>query len=428
MTDVLRYVFVHLPDEREAVPAGALTLVEEGRETIASRFAYGRNYLTRPKRIPVDPKSLPLDSVARRTAIAPLNGLALFGALRDATPDLWGRRVIENKLKAPPDSLPESAYLDHAGDNRSGALDVRTAVDARAMPGALPASVDLDHLVQAADRIGDGEPVPAHLEMIFVGAPTLGGARPKAAIRHDGRQWVAKFPARQDGFNVPVIERASLELARRAGIQVPRTQHVRIGDGRDVMLIERFDRGDEASGYTKTHMVSALTMLGLHEHDGSASYSDLCRVIEQFGVSGLIQVDRMELYRRMVFNILVTNDDDHLRNHAFLYDATGGGWRLSPLYDVVPRPMLGTDRYLAIGVGAQGRLATLDNALSQCEQFGLSKPEAAEVITSMIATVGSWRDAFEALGVSARECDRVATAFRRAADIGMKHVEAVAGA
>ncbi|MGQ0798839.1 MAG: type II toxin-antitoxin system HipA family toxin [Pseudomarimonas sp.] len=424
MTDVLRYVFAHLPGEREAVPAGALTLVEEGRETLASRFAYGRNYLARPKRIPVDPKSLPLDASARRTTITPANGLVLFGALRDASPDLWGRRVIENKLRAPPDSLPESAYLDHAGDNRTGALDVRTAVNARAMPGPLPGSVDLDHLVQAADRIADGEPVPAHLEMIFLGAPTLGGARPKSAIRHDGRQWVAKFPARNDGFNVPVIERASLELARQAGIQVPRTQHVKLGDGRDVMLIERFDRGDEAEGYPKTHMVSALTMLGLHELDRNASYVDLCRVIEQFGVSGQIQADRTELYRRMVFNILITNDDDHLRNHAFLYDATGGGWRLSPLYDVVPRPMLGTERFLAISIGAQGRLATLDNALSQCAQFGLSKPAAVEIITSIVAVVRSWRVAFEALGVATRECDRVATAFRRAADIGMKQVEA----
>lgn len=426
MADVLRYVFVHLPGEQEAVPAGVLTLTEEGRETLASRFVYGRNYLTRHGRIPVDPKSLALDSNARRAEITPANGLALFGALRDATPDLWGRRVIENKLRAPPDSLPESVYLDHAGDNRAGALDVRVARDSPSAPGVLPGSFDLEHLVQAADRIAEGEPVPTHLEMIFLGAPSLGGARPKAALRDDGRQWVAKFPARQDGFNVPMIERASLELARQAGIQVPRTRHIRLGDGRDVMLIERFDRGEEAAGYPRTHMVSALTMLGLHEHDRSAGYADLCRVIEQFGVSGHVQADRTELYRRMVFNILVTNDDDHLRNHAFLYDATGGGWRLSPLYDVVPRPMLGTDRYLAIGVGAQGRLATLDNALSQCEQFGLSKPEAAAIIDSVVTAARPWRNAFESLGVPAQECDRVAPAFRRAADIGMGKVEAAA--
>lgn len=426
MTDILRYVFAHLPGARDAVPAGALTLVEEGRESLASRFAYGRNYLTRPARIPVDPRSLPLESGERRTSIPPVNGLVLFGALRDATPDLWGRRVIENKLKAPPDSLPESAYLDHAGDNRTGALDVRNDLGAAATLGALPAAVDLDHLVEAADRIAEGEPVPEHLEMIFVGAPTLGGARPKAAIRHEGRQWVAKFPAQRDGFNVPIIERASLELARQAGISVPMTQHVGLGDGRDVMLIERFDRGVESAGYPRTHMVSALTMLGLHEQDRSASYSDLCRVIEQFGVNGHVQADRTELYRRMVFNILVTNDDDHLRNHAFLHDASGGGWRLSPLYDVVPRPMLGTERYLAIGVGAEGRLATLDNALSQCEQFGLSRPDAARIIASIVDVVRTWRDAFETLGVSTRECDRVATAFRRPAEIGMGRVEAAA--
>jgi len=427
MAEVLRYVFAHLPGAAEAVPAGALTLVEEGRETLASRFAYGRNYLLRPSRIPVDPKSLPLGPGARRMAIAPVNGLTLFGALRDATPDLWGRRVIENKLNVPPDSLPESVYLDHAGDNRTGALDVRMGLEAPAMAGALPTRVDLDHLLQAADRIADGESVPAHLELIFIGAPSLGGARPKAAIRHDGRQWVAKFPAHLDGFNVPVIEQASLELARQAGIQVPRTQRIRLGDERDVMLIERFDRGDEAAGYPRTHMVSALTMLGLHEHDRSASYTDLCRVIEQFGVSGHVQADRAELYRRMVFNIMVTNDDDHLRNHAFLYDATSDGWRLSPLYDVVPRPMLATERYLALGVGEQGRVATLDNALSQCEQFGLTKPAAAAIITSVVAAVRSWRESFEALEVPSRECDRVAPAFRRAADIGLNLVQASGG-
>ena len=426
MAESTRYVFAHLPGASDAVPAGVLTLVEKGRETAASRFAYGRHYLERPNRIPVDPQSLPLDSSARGTAIAPVNGLALFGALRDATPDLWGRRVIENKLRAPPDSLPESVYLDHAGDNRAGALDLRKARDAPGSPSLLPSALDLDHLLQAADRIAEGEPVPVHLELIFAGAPSLGGARPKAAILDAGRQWVAKFPARGDGFNMPMIERASLELARAAGIRVPATRLIHLGDNRDVMLIARFDRGDEAAGYPRTHMVSALTMLGLDEHDRNASYIDLCRVIDQFGVSGEVQADRAELFRRMVFNILVTNDDDHLRNHAFLFDAARAGWRLSPLYDVVPRPMLGSERYLALGVGLEGRTATLDNALSQCEQFGLAKPAAATIIDEVVAAVRPWRDFFEAKGATAKECDKVASAFRRAGDIGFRQVQAAA--
>jgi len=422
MADVRRYVFAHLPAATDAVPAGALTLTEEGRETLASRFAYGRNYLERTNCIAVDPKSLPLDASARRVAIAPVNGLALFGALRDATPDLWGRRVIENMLKAPPDSLPESAYLDHAGDNRAGALDVRVALDSQSTTGALPSAIELEQLLDAADRIAAGDPVPARLELIFAGAPSLGGARPKTAILDQGRQWVAKFPAKGDGFDIPMIERASLELARRARINVPATRLISLGDDRNVMLIARFDRGDEAAGYPRTHMVSALTLLGLHEHDRSASYADLCRAIEQFGVSGEVQADRAELYRRMVFNIMVTNDDDHLRNHAFLFDASRGGWRLSPLYDVVPRPMLGSERYLALGVGLAGRAATLDNALSQCGQFGLTQPAAAAVVAAVAAVIGEWRETFETLGVPAKQCDQVATAFRRAGDIGFMKV------
>ncbi len=424
MAELERFVFAYLPGANEAVPAGLLALIEQGRETLGSRFAYGRGYLQRGNRIAVDPKSLPFDGREAARMQAPANGLTLFGALRDATPDLWGRRVIENRLGRPPDSLPESVYLDHAGDNRAGALDVRTALDAVPRQPLLPGAIALEHLVDAADRIVAGEPVPAHLQIIFEGAPTLGGARPKAAITDAGRQWVAKFPQHGDGFNVPLIERSVLELARLAGIRVPDTRIVHLADQRDVMLIARFDRGSQAEGYPRTHMVSALTMLGLQEQDRSATYADLCRVIEQHGVSGEVAADRIELFRRMLFNIMVSNDDDHLRNHAFLFDAARDGWRLSPLYDVLPKPSVGTERFQAIGVGASGRLASLDNAHSQCEQFGLDKAAAAGIIEAVVTVVRAWREYFEALDapVPARQCDIVASAFRRAGDIGIDRV------
>lgn len=419
--DVERYVFAYLPGAADAVPAGRLLLREEGRDTLLSRFAYGARYLERRNRIAVDPKSLPLPTRgASDVERVPANGLPLFGAIRDATPDLWGRRVIESKLGAPPDSLPESAYLDHAGDNRAGALDVRTARDASAPKGLMPGAVDLQHLLEGADRIAAGEPVPAHLEMIFVGGPTMGGARPKAGIIDDGRHWVAKFPAERDGFNIPLVERSTLELARSAGIRVPQTKMVALADGRHVMLIKRFDRGPQQAGYPRSHMVSALTMLGLDEMDRGASYSDICRVIEQFGVPGLVAADRSELFRRMVFNILVSNDDDHLRNHAFLFDPAGNGWRLSPLFDVVPKPQVASARNLAIGIGTSGRSATLDNAMSECEQFGLGRDAARAVIGEVVAVTRAWREHFEALDtpVPARTCDQVASAFRRASEIG----------
>ena len=424
MTDVERYVTIQLPGDAQAVPAGLLTLVEEGRRTLLSRFTYGRGYLRRANAVVVDPVSLPLHARAERADITPIGGLELFGALRDATPDLWGRRVIENRLRADPDSLPESAFLDHAGPHRAGALGIQQSLSDAPHAGDLPGIMELEHLLEAADRIESGLPVPAHLELFFTGAPSLGGARPKALLVCDDHQWIAKFPARNDPFDVPVIERATLELARQAGLAVPPTRLETLPDGRHVMLIQRFDRGRQSHAFPKRHMVSALTALGVHEQNSTQMrYADIARAIEQLGTRGQVQVDRTELFRRLVFNILVSNDDDHLRNHAFLYDDTARGWRLSPLYDVVPRPSASHERYLHLGVGPEGRVAALDNALAGCEQFGLNSTEAAAIIEQMVRTVREWKGTFEALVVPGLQIDRISSAFRRASDIGMARVE-----
>jgi serine/threonine-protein kinase HipA len=421
--ETVRYVTIQLPGEQQPVPAGLLTLVEEGRRTLLSRYTYGRGYLRRPNALAVDPVSLPLGAGAERTDLLPVGGLELFGALRDATPDLWGRRVIENRLRADPDSLPESVFLDRAGPHRAGALGIQKTLEAGPAAGDLPDLMELEHLLEAADRVEAGLPVPAHLELFFAGAPSLGGARPKALLASDGHQWIAKFPSRNDPFDVPAIERATLELARQAGLAVPPTRLETLPDGRNVMLIQRFDRGAQAEAFAKRHMVSALTALGVHEQDSaSMRYADIARAIEQLGSRGQIQADRTELFRRMVFNILVSNDDDHLRNHAFLYDAGTQGWRLSPLYDVVPRPSASQERYLHLGVGPQGRTSTLGNALDGCEQFGLAPAEAAVLIDGMVRVVREWKGSFEALAVPGLQIDRISSAFRRASDIGMAGV------
>lgn len=417
-----RFVFAFLPGESEAVPAGRLELIEEGHRTVASRFAYGHRYAQRKNRIPVDPLALPLSMPAGRD-VTPHGGLALFGAIRDAAPDLWGRRVIEAKLNAPADSLPESTYLDHAGPQRAGALDIRPALDAPASAGLLPDITALDHLLEAAARIEEGEPVPAHLQLIFDTGPSLGGARPKASLQHEGWLWVAKFPSRQDRYNLPLLEWAALELAREAGLRVPPTRRITLADGRDVMLIQRFDRGAGDDGFARTHMVSGLTLLGLDEMDRSGSYAQLAQALAVQGVGAHLREDRIELFRRMVFNILVNNDDDHLRNHAFLYDAAGSGWRLSPLYDVVPKPVVGSERYLAIDVGVEGRRATLTNALSHHELFGLRRREAARHVLEMVAAVRPWREVFETNGVPPTLCDAVASAFRRPREMGLAAIE-----
>jgi serine/threonine-protein kinase HipA len=423
---VERYVFAYLPGAVEAVPAGRLILLEEGYQTVASRFAYGRRYLRRPQALPVDPFSLPLDGGIAETERAPENGLALFGALRDVTPDAWGRRVIENRLRAPPNSLPESVYLEHAGPHRAGALDVRVSPTSPVAAGALPPLLELDYLVDAAERIENGEPVPAQLEALFAGGPSVGGARPKAVLMDGGQQWIAKFPSRDDRFDVPLIEYATLQLARDAGLDVPVIRLQTLADGRHVMLIERFDRVTVADGIARRHLVSALTLLGPHESTSpDASYAEISHALAQWGARGHVASDNAELFARMVFNILVSNDDDHLRNHAFLHDEPNGGWRLSPLYDVVPKPQVAMDRYLHLSVGPQGRVARLDNALDGAGQFGLHPPAAAGIIDRVVRSVRAWREVFEAAGVSVAECDKVAAAFRCADDIGMREVARV---
>jgi serine/threonine-protein kinase HipA len=241
---------------------------------------------------------------------------------------------------------------------------------------------------------------------------------------YNDHQWIAKFPSRNDPFDVPVIEHATLELARQAGLAVPPTRVETLSDGRNVMLIQRFDRGTQTDAFPKRHMVSALTALGVHEQDSAKMrYADIARAIEQLGSRGHIQVDRAELFRRMIFNILVSNDDDHLRNHAFLYESKTQGWRLSPVYDVVPRPSASHERFLHLGVGPQGRVSTLDNALAGCAQFGLSSAQAAVLIDQIVYTVREWKGCFEALAVPGLQIDKVNSAFRRASEIGMMNVQ-----
>jgi serine/threonine-protein kinase HipA len=343
--------------------------------------------------------------------------------VRDAAPDAWGRRVIENRLRAPPNGLPESVYLDHAGPHRAGALDIRAEPTSAPAGGALPTLLELDHLLDAAARVEAGEPVPAHLEVFFAGGPTFGGARPKTSLTTDGHEWIAKFPARNDPFDVPLVEWATLALAREAGLTTPPTRLETLADGRHVLLIQRFDRSPSDRGMARRHMVSALTLLALHEQDSpDASYAAIADALSEYGARGSIANDRAELFARMVFNILVSNDDDHLRNHALLLEPRAG-WRLSPLYDVVPRPQVAQERMLHLAVGPRGRLATLDNAFEGASRFGLSSPDAAQIIDRIARVLRAWRTNFERLRVPDDLCDQMATAFRRPEDVGLDVVE-----
>src|SRR5579872_1621458 len=235
------FVFAHL--DAEWVPCGQLTLTEDGAELLASTFAYGLKYLDRPGALEVDPVSLSIGdkSGVRGKALFPPNNLPFFGGIRDAAPDAWGRRVIESRLKVPANSLPESTYLGHAGSQRVGARDIRSSRDSSATPG-FGTWNNLEYLMEAAQRIDEGLPVPAALEEIFAEGSALGGARPKATVRDEERVlWLAKFPSRNDPLAVPIIETATLRLAATAGLTVPPVRLVQMSS-RTAMLIRRFDR------------------------------------------------------------------------------------------------------------------------------------------------------------------------------------------
>ena len=414
-------VFAYLAEEVRAVPAGTLDVVEEGMRVISSSFGYGGSYLQRPKAIPVDAASLKLAGAAPGNEVRyePTNGLEFFSAIRDAMPDMWGRRVIENRLRVPPGSLQETRYLMEAGSNRFGALDVRQGLESQKSVGKLVPVTDINYLLQAADRIQSGEAVPTELAQLFDAGPSMGGARPKAVVTRGAKQYLAKFPTEKDGFNIPAVERATLELARVCGLSVPETDLIRLPDGRDVMLIERFDRYAAGNSFARRHAISALTALELHETDSAkASYSDISLKMAQIGAAGRVQRDRSELFGRMVFNILVSNDDDHLRNHAFIWEPDAQGWSLSPLYDVLPKPQVAQERYLHLGVGGQGRFASIPNALSESALFGLNDVKAREIVDRICMHVREWRTHFDEFQIHPKDMETVTNAIRHPRDVG----------
>ncbi|MFA9286341.1 type II toxin-antitoxin system HipA family toxin [Comamonas sp. SY3] len=434
-------VFAHVAgagvrQQNAFVPAGMLENLAQDR---SPTFAYGKKYVKRNNVIEVDPVALPLAGEQGGQQRHVLPGLSEFGGLRDAAPDAWGRRVIENKLRS--GTLPEVAYLLEAGSNRVGALDVRLAVNSPQSDEAYGV-VDLERLLDVADRIENDEPVPETFFHYFNGLGSAGGARPKATIRDEhGVLWLAKFPSKGDKACNAVLEAGALELARAAGLRVPPVKLLDIGSQR-ILLIRRFDRywaepgqvlaqGEESWAYDpasptsggkreegRIAYCSALTLMGLHEHEApSSSYADICQAIRKHVAMPFIDRDVKEIFQRMVFNIIANNNDDHLRNHAFIYDVAAKGWRLSPLYDVLPMNTVAHTRYLHLSVGDEGRVATLDNALSQWSAFHNSRAEAVEAMHHVWMATRASLEKFEQFGASERDLAYVRGAFRRLDDL-----------
>ncbi|WP_242671923.1 type II toxin-antitoxin system HipA family toxin [Stutzerimonas kirkiae] len=376
------YVFAALDGEPR--PMGILA-----KDPSGLRFAYAQSWLSSPDAFSADPLNLPL-SPGEKTASK------LWGCFEDATPDNWGRKVLLATHKQAPAN--ELEWLLASRGAGAGCLLFSASRHSVAPPVPVPSFSELERLLELADEIDRGE-LPDHLDdalaKLLVYGSSMGGARPKVTVRLDERQYIAKLSRRDDLFNQPRAEFASLAMAKDAGIPVP-GHRLHTVNGRTLLLIERFDReGEHRCHYLSANALIAPERMRQGDMEGSVSYLRLATIIQK--ISQDAQADRHDLYRRMIFNISISNTDDHLKNHGFLHQGHDQ-YRLAPAFDLLPHPEQ-TDE-LALIVGTQGRAATFENALSQCERFGLSKVQASQIIEEVMAVTTHAASYFQEAGLS----------------------------
>lgn len=383
---------------------GALKLVAAGKGV---SLHYGPDWLARGFALSEDLPLMDTEFLPQGRLMADMP--RAVGAVDDARPDRWGEKVIRFVDK--PQRLSLMEYLYYAGDDRFGALGVSTSATEyvpRAL-GPLPRLEDAQQLSEVAAKIEASEPLSALEARIMAGGGSpLGGAKPKALITIGGEQWVIKF-FNNEPVDAPLVEHATMTLAARAGITVAATQVVRLV-GLHAVAIRRFDRSSDGG---RIHSVSAGTAIRAATAAGqepALGYPELARLLRRAGVAtnGVNLQDARELFRRMVFNILIDNTDDHEKNHSLLVVAPfeHGRLRLAPAYDVLPTHS--GQGYQEFICGAQGRDSTLDNAMSECDAFGLSHGEAASEVVRVIEVVNTWKAHFAEVGVSPRDIESLA--------------------
>jgi len=404
------YVYITLPGETSFITAAKFALSRNRRGVSAGRLVYGRSYLARENALPIDPIELQLSD--RTYSTTRLKGV--FGALRDASPDHWGRRVIEKRSgKA---ELGEMDYLLFSPDDRAGALGFGLNQEPPAPLRKFNQTMDLRRLQELADAIIADEDLPEDAEAVQVqdlilGGTSMGGARPKAVVEDKEGLWIAKFNRKDDKWNEARIERAMLELGRECGLHTAESRTKTIGD-RDALLVKRFDRQKTENGYRRARMLSALTLLRAEDtHQDRDKWSYVLLVEELRRISSQPKIDAPELFRRMCFNALLSNTDDHPRNHAVI--ATELDWMLSPAYDLTPAPLISEEsRDLALACGDMGRYANANNLLSQSVRFLLGPDEAKAIIDDMERIVRNrWYETTRREGVSDKDCEKIARAF-----------------
>ncbi len=403
------FVYITLPREIESVTAGRFVLSKDRRGNSFGQFVYGKSYLARANAVEIDPVDLKLSEDTYRNAR--LNGV--FSSLRDACPDFWGRRVIERHSGKT--ILSEIDYLLQSPDDRAGALGFGLNQKPPAPQRNFNKTLQLERLQQIAKRLVQEElEETSHesiqIEELLLVGTSMGGARPKTVVEDDIGLWVAKFGRVDDRWNNPRVEHAMLELARSCGINAARSRIESIGK-KDVLLVQRFDREKISKGYVRARMISGLTLLRAEEsplHRERWSYVLMAEEIRRLVCEP--KTDAKELFRRMCFNALISNADDHPRNHALI--AFDTDWGLSPAYDLLPTPSFSQERDLAMVCGDHDRQATAKNLLSQTSRFLLGETEAISIISEMTKQVrATWYNVVRRHGVSERDAELIKEAF-----------------
>jgi serine/threonine-protein kinase HipA len=405
MTD--KRVLVSVDLEGDAHPVGRLW-VRSARGRESATFEYDVAWLNEPRRFALEP-ALVLGHGPQHTAA----GRRLFGAFGDSAPDRWGRLLIqrEERRKAreenrAPRTLAEADYLLGVGDiARQGALRFSESDGGPFLAAGvhIPPLVRLSALLDAALHITADGGTDEDLKLLLAPGSSLGGSRPKASVLdRDGSLAIAKFP--HHGDLIPVIrwEAVALTLAAKAGIATPQWRIENVAK-RVVLLLRRFDR----VGEQRIPFLSAMSMLDAEDND-QRSYLEIADALRQYGARA--EEDCSQLWRRIVFSILIANTDDHLRNHGFLYDVAGG-WRLAPAYDLNPVPLDVKPRVLTTAIDELDGTASLELAFAVAEHFGLKLGVAKNITADVRSVVANWHAAAKALGLSRDEIDRMASAF-----------------
>lgn len=405
-----------LADPEEPRLVGQLRLVDAGKGV---SLQYGADWMATGFPISEDLVLVDVEQLPRWKAMA-------VGAVDDARPDRWGERVIQYIDRPARLSLME--YLFYAGDDRFGALGVSTSADTY-LPrpkSPLPRLAQAQQLSEVVHKVSAKEPVTDIERKMLAAGGSFGGAKPKALIDIAGEQWVIKF-FNNEPIDVPLIEHASMTLAKSAGITVAETQVVPLV-GEHALAVRRFDR----VGTQRIHCISAGTALRAETVAGQEpelGYPGLAQLLRRAGVAEHDHnlLDMQELFRRMVFNILIDNTDDHEKNHALMVIAPTrqGKYRLAPAYDVLTTNS--GQGYQEFIVGTQQRDSTLANAMSQCELFGYTAKQAAAEIVRVIQVVNGWRPHFEACGVSKADLESLAERIDGAPLLGQRQTFNPAG-